>query len=247
MTKGTITTTRSGRPRENPSPQAIARELEAVKSDLSGIKKVLSPAFSPSRSDSSMARGPGDYPREPVTLRQASTRAGDIWAGDAEHSPQFMQDLANGTNIAELRQRSAQDAIMRAEAEARRAVVYDEVRVFCGRGGCRPSLQCHDCVGRTRTVCYGDDTEVPLQQQRSTVFSEWDHGGAAMAQQAGRDQILNSVERHHAAALAADAAAQRQANAAALAEQSEALRVRQHAERMQQRPPGESGDVLKGL
>jgi hypothetical protein len=242
MTKGTITTTRSGKPRENPSPQAMARELESLKGEIGGLKRVLAPAFAPPMR-STMSRGPGEYRREPYVMQQASSNC-DPWAGDYEHSPQFMAEAVRGGNIAELRQRSAQDAIMRAESEARRQVVTDEVRVFCGRNGCRPSTQCPNCAGRTRTVVYRSDTEAPVQS--SVVFSPWGHDTPAMDQQAARDQTLNAIEYRHAAAVAAEADRQRQANAVALAEQSEAIRLRQHAERMQQRPPGEGGEVLKG-
>jgi hypothetical protein len=70
----------------------------------------------------------------------------------------------------------------------------------------------------------------------------------AMAQQAGRDAMLNQMEYRHAMDVAANEAAQRKANAAALAEESEAIRVRKQAtERMGQRPPGEGGEILKGL
>lgn len=247
--KGTLTRTRSGRPRVNVDPVALAAELETVKHEVSGLRKVLAPAFSPAPSPApirgTMSRGPGDHPAEPYRMSQASSRGGDIWAGDYEHSPEFMAEATRGGNIAELRQRSARDAIMRAEAEARRQVVTDEVRVFCGRNGCRPSTQCPNCAGRTRTVVYGSDTEAPVQS--SVVFSPWGHDTPAMSQQAARDQTLNAMEYRHAAAVAADADRQRQANAAALAERSEAIRVRQHAERMQQRLPGESGEVRKGL
>jgi hypothetical protein len=96
-----------------------------------------------------------------------------------------------------------------------------------------------------RTVVYGGSDEAPVRS--SVVHSPWDHGTPAMSQQAARDEMLNNIEYRHAMAVAADAEQQRQANAAALVEQSEALRVRQQGERMSQRPPGESGEVLKGL
>ena len=43
--KATLTTTRSGRPRENVSPQALAAEVEQLKSEVGGLRKVLAPAF----------------------------------------------------------------------------------------------------------------------------------------------------------------------------------------------------------
>ena len=113
--KGTLTTTRSGRPRENVSPQAVAAEVEQLKAEVGGLKKVLAPAFkAPPPMRGTMSRGPGDHPREPYVMAQASSRSGDIWAGDYEHSQGFMDALKNGANIAELRQHSAEDKVMRA-------------------------------------------------------------------------------------------------------------------------------------
>jgi hypothetical protein len=66
-----------------------------------------------------------------------------------------------------------------------------------------------------------------------------------MAQQAGRDAMLNQMEHRHAAAVAGYAEDERKANASALAEASEAIRVRQQAERMPPRMP--EGEILKGI
>jgi hypothetical protein len=105
-------------------PGTDARLLGAVLNDLDDLKqrvgvhdRVLSPAFAPAapRKDTSMSRGPGDYPREPVIQHQASSRS-DPWAGDPEHSEAFMQAVRDGVPVAELRRRSDQDARMRAEA-----------------------------------------------------------------------------------------------------------------------------------
>ena len=112
MTKGSITTTRSGRPRENPSPQAMAKEIQAVKNDVGDLKRILAPAFAPPMRES-MSRGPGEYRQKPTVLRQASSNS-DPWAGDIEHSESYMEAIRTGANIAELRQRSADDAVQRA-------------------------------------------------------------------------------------------------------------------------------------
>ena len=129
MTKGTLTKTRTGRPRTYVDPVAVAAELEKLKATVAGHERVLSPAFAPAaaapiKETMTDIRGPGAYPREPVVMRQASSNSGDIWAGDAEHSPSFMQAIKDGVPLAELRKRSADDAIMRANASNPNPVMW---------------------------------------------------------------------------------------------------------------------------
>ena len=173
--KGSLTTTRSGRPRVNVDPVALAQELETVKREVGGIKRVLSPAFSPAPSPpmrGSMSRGPGDYPAEPYVMAQASRNTGDIWASDVEHSPAFMEALARGVPIGELRQRSADDAVSRAIAHQPSGLIW-ESPVSCGRGGCRPASPCSGCAGK-RQLVRDEAAYLEPPRQTSTVFHQWE-------------------------------------------------------------------------
>ena len=167
MTKGSITTTRSGRPRENPSPQAMAKEIQAVKNDVGDLKRILAPAFAPPMRES-MSRGPGEYRQKPTVLRQASSNS-DPWAGDIEHSESYMEAIRTGANIAELRQRSADDAVQRAIAHQSSPVIW-ESPAFCGQ--CRPATPCANCRGQSRVVRDEGAFLVPPQQS-SIVHREW--------------------------------------------------------------------------
>ena len=172
--RANLTKTRSGRPRVNVDPAAVAAELEMVKHEVSGLKRVLAPAFSAPPSPpmrESMSRGPGDYRPEPTVLRQASSNT-DPWAGDVEHSPAFMEALARGVPIAELRQRSADDAISRAIAHEPSALVW-ESPVSCGRGGCRPATPCSDCAGK-RQLVRDNAAHLEPPRQASIVHRPWE-------------------------------------------------------------------------
>ena len=170
--KATLTKTRSGRPRVNVSPQALAAEVEQLKSDLSGIKRVLAPAFAPAPPPpmrSPMSRGPGDYRPEPFAMRQAGSNA-NPWAGDIEHSESYMEAIRTGQNIGELRQRSADDAMRRAIAHQPSALIW-ESPAFCGQ--CRPATPCANCRGRS-TVVRDNAAHIEPPRQSSVVHREWE-------------------------------------------------------------------------
>ena len=173
--RANLTKTRSGRPRVNVDVAAVAQELEAVKSDVGSLKRVLAPAFSaapspPMRVPMGSSRGPGDYPVEPFTMRQASSNA-DPWADDYEHSAQFMADAMRGGNIAELRARSAQDRVMRATRQPP-PVIWESPQ-SCGRGGCRPATPCANCAGRSNLV-RDDGAHLEPPRQASIVHRQWE-------------------------------------------------------------------------
>lgn len=173
--KGTLTTTRSGRPRVNVDPVALAAELETVKREVGGIKRVLAPAFAPAPAPpmrDTMSRGPGDHPAEPYVLAQASRNTGNIWAGDIEHSAPFMEALARGVPIGELRQRSADDAMQRAIAHQPSGLIWESPQ-SCGRGGCRPATPCANCAGRTQLV-RDDAAYMEPPRQTSVVHRDWE-------------------------------------------------------------------------
>jgi hypothetical protein len=176
MTRATLATTRSGRPRADVSPAAVARELEAHESRLRAVEHALAPAFAPSPRRDRVSRGPGDHPAEPYRMGQASTNT-DPWAGDVEHSPGYVDDIAYGVPVSELRERSAQDAMMRAVTSEPDPVLY-AAAVWCGRNGCRPATPCGSCAGKVVAVADSSRASVPVQ--RSVVYGEWrdypDHG-----------------------------------------------------------------------
>lgn len=104
------------KPKTRPVSDPVWRALEGVHGRVSRIEHALAPAFSP-RKDDTMSRGPGDHRPEPFIMRQASTTSGDIWAGDVEHSPAYMDAIRNGTSLPELRRLSADDAVMRSRRD----------------------------------------------------------------------------------------------------------------------------------
>jgi hypothetical protein len=92
--------------------------------------------------------------------RQVS-QAADPWAGDFEHSAEFMARVQSGESAERARashdERAGREA---AEREQRQAVLY-EAPVFCGKpigGGlaCRPATRCPDCQGKRRAVINAD-------------------------------------------------------------------------------------------
>jgi hypothetical protein len=80
MTKATLTTTRSGRPRAHVDPAAVAAEVESLKSDLGDIKRVLAPAFTP------MSRTVTDPERNTAT-----SSGGMDWSKFPDHDPDYLQ------------------------------------------------------------------------------------------------------------------------------------------------------------
>ena len=159
---------------------AVLNEVETLRDRVDGHDKVLAPAFTPPKERVSSApmrdtmtdiRGPGVYPRELVVLRQASSNGGDIWAGDVEHSPAFMEAVRKGGNIADLRRQSAEHALMQAITRQPNPVL-SETPVFCGQDGCRPATQCPNCRGRTRVVTDDSVATVPPRQS-SVTYRQW--------------------------------------------------------------------------
>lgn len=79
--KATLTRTRSGQPRAQVDPAAVAAEVEALRSDMGDIKKVLAPAFAP-RSETVDAQPQRD------TVHSSST--GMDWSRFPDHDPDFL-------------------------------------------------------------------------------------------------------------------------------------------------------------
>ena len=169
--RASLTKTRSGRPRVNVDPAAVAAELESLKTEVGGLKRVLAPAFAPAPPPmrSTMSRGPGDYRPEAYRMAQASSNA-NPWAGDIEHSESYMEAIRTGANIAELRQRSADDAMQRAIAHQPSALIW-ESPAFCGQ--CRPATPCANCAGRS-TVVRDNAAYMEPPRQSSVVHRQWE-------------------------------------------------------------------------
>ena len=157
----------------NVDPVAVAAELETVKREVSGLKRVLAPAFAPVPAPirGNMATGPGEYRPEPYRMAQASSRSGDIWAGDIEHSESYMDAIRRGVNVGELRRQSAEDAMQRAIAHQPSSLIW-ESPACCGRDGCRPATQCPNCRGHS-TVVRDEAAHIEPPRQVSVVHRDW--------------------------------------------------------------------------
>lgn len=198
---------------------ALVLEVDDLRERVNSHDRVLSPAFSPRREDGIMStRGPGAYPAEPVVMRQASSRS-DPWAGDYEHSPEFLDDLRNGANIAELRRRSARDVVMGHQASQPSPVLF-ESRAWCGQNGCRPASPCMSCHGHRAVV--RDSSAAPVQASRPFPGEQ------------AADSVPEQVPPVRWDVLPEPAGTEPGFMAA-----------RQHV--LPQRPPGEGGQVVRGL
>ena len=113
------------RPKTRPPGDSTWRAVVAVHDRLTAVEHALAPALvPPMRQDMTGTRGPGAHPPEPVVMRQASSRTGNIWDHDVEHSPAFMEAIRNGTPLPDLRKLSADDAIMRARRDQGNPVMW---------------------------------------------------------------------------------------------------------------------------
>ena len=81
--KATVTRTRSGILRGSIDPQALSRELDSLKSDVSGIKRVLAPAFTAPKESTTVA--------EPSPPRSVTTSNGTTnWSVYPDHDPEYL-------------------------------------------------------------------------------------------------------------------------------------------------------------
>ena len=149
--RATIAKTRSGRPRVNVDPAALAASWRPS-SPRSAASRRCSPLPSAARPPgpapmrSPVSRGPGQYRPEPFVMAQASSNA-DPWAGDIEHSESYMEAIRTGQNIGELRRRSADDAMQRAIAHQPPPVIW-ESPAFAASAGPPPRARAARAVPR---------------------------------------------------------------------------------------------------
>jgi hypothetical protein len=224
---------------------AVLNEVDVHETRLQAVEHALAPAFSPREGDISMTatRGPGAHAPEPFVMRQAST-LGDPWAGDVEHSAQYMHDIVNGTPMTELGRISARDAVMRHEVSQPSPVLHESPR-WCGKffpwGQCRPATPCPSCQGH-RTVVRDSSGSAEPPLQRTMLRAEWEPDPPAMQELAARDTVLTASEKRADAAIRVQELAARDAMAERVAG---FMTARQHA--LPQRPPGEGEQIVKGL
>lgn len=86
MTKATLTTTRSGRPRATVDPVAVAAEVESLKARVDGHDKVLAPAFAAPK-ETTVTQPQFDF----SVIRHGSGSGGGMdWSQFPDHDPDYL-------------------------------------------------------------------------------------------------------------------------------------------------------------
>ena len=148
--RATVNRTRSGNLRGSVDPQALARDFETLKSDVSGIKKVLAPAFA-----APMENTVDGQPERYTT----SSTGGMQWERFPDHDPDF---LSGRITLEQARtrharpdegcqcpncqhQRKADARIVSPEPEPQAACPFCRGTGYTGRPEGMGSASCPDC------------------------------------------------------------------------------------------------------